>query len=195
MLKRSPILLKDTLIELFNEYKEVSHASSPNIETSCVDSVDLGGQDGVIGCFGGPNEVIEFQAFLNKRRKVDNEKSELELYFEAKVKNLDAIVKEGDILGYWKNNLERYPCLSSMGRDILTIPISMIPSASAFSMGKKLINPWRSSLSPKTIEGLACLEDWLRAEGLTLGPSLFFGYGEEAFGKGKGEDEDEDIVT
>lgn len=35
MLKRSPILLKDTLIELFNEYKEVSHASSPNIGTSC----------------------------------------------------------------------------------------------------------------------------------------------------------------
>ncbi|XP_040931827.1 uncharacterized protein [Gossypium hirsutum] len=38
-------------------------------------------------------------------------------------------------------------------------------SESAFSMGKKVITPLRSSLKPKTIQAVVCLDDWMRAKG------------------------------
>ncbi|MFQ6643119.1 hypothetical protein Gotur_017958 [Gossypium turneri] len=34
-------------------------------------------------------------------------------------------------------------------------------SESAFSMGKKVITPLRSSLKPKTVQAVVCLDDWM----------------------------------
>ncbi|KAL2896020.1 putative AC transposase [Bienertia sinuspersici] len=100
--------------------------------------------------------------------------SQLDLYLEEK--NVDHKSKL-DVLMWWKNNgAPRHPQLAALARDILAIPISSVPSESAFSMGKKLINPWRASLTSMTIETLACYEDWLRAKGFSF------------------EDEDEDEI-
>ncbi|KAK8263905.1 hypothetical protein V6Z12_D12G072400 [Gossypium hirsutum] len=40
-------------------------------------------------------------------------------------------------------------------------------SESAFSMGKKVITPLRSSLKPKTVQAVVCLDDWMRAKGFS----------------------------
>ncbi|CAN6215197.1 unnamed protein product [Urochloa humidicola] len=52
--------------------------------------------------------------------------------------------------------------VASMARDILAIPVSSVASESAFSSSRKVITHTRSSLSPKTIEALMCLQDWYR---------------------------------
>ncbi|KAL1112789.1 hypothetical protein V6Z11_D02G149200 [Gossypium hirsutum] len=38
---------------------------------------------------------------------------------------------------------------------------------SAFSMGKKVITPVRSSLKPKTVQAVVCLDDCMRAKGFS----------------------------
>ncbi|KAL1082107.1 hypothetical protein V6Z11_D09G112900 [Gossypium hirsutum] len=40
-------------------------------------------------------------------------------------------------------------------------------SESAFSMGKKVITPLRSSLKPKMVQAVVCLDDWTRAKGFS----------------------------
>ncbi|XP_052482870.1 uncharacterized protein LOC105783360 [Gossypium raimondii] len=40
-------------------------------------------------------------------------------------------------------------------------------SAKSFSMGKKVITPLRSSLKPKTVQAVVCLDDWMRAKGFS----------------------------
>lgn len=75
-----------------------------------------------------------------------------------------------------------------MARDVLAISISSVPSESAFSMGKKLINPWRASLTSMTIESLACYEDWLRSKGFSLGRSTLFSAQEDEY-----EDEEDSM--
>ncbi|XP_040956349.1 uncharacterized protein [Gossypium hirsutum] len=37
-------------------------------------------------------------------------------------------------------------------------------SESAFSIGKKVITPLRSSLKPKTVQAVICLDDWMRVK-------------------------------
>jgi len=52
-----------------------------------------------------------------------------------------------------------------MAWDVLAVPASTVTSESAFSMGRRIISDFRSRLTPKNVEALICLQDWLRASG------------------------------
>lgn len=51
-----------------------------------------------------------------------------------------------------------------MARDRATIPVSIIASKAAFSVGGRVISEKRSSLNPNTMEALICLKAWQLAE-------------------------------
>jgi hypothetical protein len=52
------------------------------------------------------------------------------------------------------------PQLARMAHDIFTVPVSSVASESAFGLSKTVITPNRSSLKPKMVEALMCLQDW-----------------------------------
>ena len=54
--------------------------------------------------------------------------------------------------------------LSKMARDILAILISTVASKSAFSTSGPILDSFRSSLSPKTVEALVCSQNWLKKD-------------------------------
>ncbi|CAI0448983.1 unnamed protein product [Linum tenue] len=75
-----------------------------------------------------------------------------------------------DILMWWKVHSTKYPIISKMARDVLAVPISTVASESTFSTSGRVLDPYRSSLSPNTVEALVCCEDWLRATPKTVEP-------------------------
>ena len=59
-------------------------------------------------------------------------------------------------------NSPRFPILSQVARDVLAIPISTVASESTFSTGGRVLDSFRSSLTPKAIQSLICAQDWIR---------------------------------
>jgi hypothetical protein len=86
-------------------------------------------------------------------------KSELEKFFSE---DNEEDKKGFDILKWWKDNENRFPVLSRMARDLLAVPISTVASESAFSSGGRILDDFRSSLTPTMVERLICANDWIR---------------------------------
>ncbi|GAB4844387.1 hypothetical protein Ancab_040093 [Ancistrocladus abbreviatus] len=103
------------------------------------------------------------ERFKNYKAEIASEdhKTELDRYLEVGTERQDD--ENFDILMFWKNSVHRYPILSLMAHDVLAIPISTVASESAFSTGGRVLDPFRSSLTPIIVEALICAQDWLRA--------------------------------
>ncbi|KAH0776683.1 hypothetical protein KY290_008094 [Solanum tuberosum] len=71
-------------------------------------------------------------------------------------------IKDFNILTWWKASSERYPIVSRIATDMLVIPTS-VASKSAFSTGGCILDCYRSSSLPKTVEALVCSQQWLRS--------------------------------
>ncbi|GKV49579.1 hypothetical protein SLEP1_g56319 [Rubroshorea leprosula] len=100
-----------------------------------------------------------------KRFKIENgfmsEKTELDKYLGEDVEDDN---DDFDLLGWWKLNAPRFPVLATMARDVLAFPISTVASELAFSMGGRVLDAFRSSLTPRMAQALICAQDWLRSK-------------------------------
>ena len=74
---------------------------------------------------------------------------------EASEKNRESF----DILAWWKVNYTRYAILFEVAQDVMAIPMSTVASKSAFSTWGHVLDPFRSSLAPKTVEALICAQN------------------------------------
>ena len=69
-----------------------------------------------------------------------------------------------EILEWWKKQQIKYPVLSIIARDVLTMPVSTVTSETAFSVGERVVSKKQCNLSPGAIEAVVCLKDWNLAD-------------------------------
>nr|QBG82645.1 zinc finger BED domain-containing protein RICESLEEPER-2-like [Papaver somniferum] len=100
----------------------------------------------------------------NRRDHLSSASEELTRYFAEPEPSTFEEMKNFDILGWWKANEKRYPVLSCIARDVLAVPVSTVASESAFSLGKRVLSDYRSSLTPQMLECCVILKDWWKAE-------------------------------
>ncbi|XP_052489422.1 zinc finger BED domain-containing protein RICESLEEPER 1-like [Gossypium raimondii] len=137
-----------------------SNVSDKNPVDSSLDEHNINSAD-----FGGDfDESDDYKQYLNES-STRSEKSQLDIYLEEAKLELNSQI---DVLDYWSKSSVRYNELSLLARDLLAIPISTVAFESAFSMGKKVITPLRSSLKPKTVQAVVCLDDWMQAKGFSI---------------------------
>jgi hAT family C-terminal dimerisation region len=89
-------------------------------------------------------------------------KSDLEVYIGEPI----YVVEDEnffDVLKWWSQNCSKYHILSKLARDVLCIPITTVASESAFSVGGRVLDDYRSSLKQDMVEILVCGGDWLKA--------------------------------
>ena len=109
---------------------------------------------------------IEYLKNKNKKRKCEKEgelKAELDKYLDE---DTEEDFDNFDILSWWKFNSLRFPTMAKIARDVLVVPISTVASESVFSTGGRVLDPFRSSLTPKVVESLICAQDWLHSSSI-----------------------------
>ncbi|KAM3757589.1 hypothetical protein ACB098_02G200400 [Castanea mollissima] len=125
----------DSLYQLYNEY--VVNYSSSNAEQSASKSTKGS------------------SIFVRNADNIQLAKSDLDVCLEE-----DVFLCSGDsdldfdALEWWKANNLKFRILSKMAFDILSIPITIIASESAFSTGGRVIDVHQASLSTKTVQAL-----------------------------------------
>lgn len=159
---------KEAFFELFNEYKRI-YAPSPSASLSSsasITSSSLRAEKSVSSSTSEPlNRLKEkFRSELKKRKAesgVKDSKSELEKYLTENDDDDETAGANFSVLKWWKVNSPRFPILSLLARDVLAIPISTVASESVFSTGGRVLDAFRSSLTPRVVQALICTQDWL----------------------------------
>lgn len=145
--------VSDGIKELFNAYSICSTLVDQGsaLPGSSLPSTSTDGRDRLKG----------FDRFLHESSQGQSAISDLDKYLEEPVfpRNCDF-----NILNWWKVHTPRYPILSMMARDVLGTPMSTVAPELAFSAGGRVLDSYRSSLSPDTRQALICTRDWLRVE-------------------------------
>ncbi|XP_069152056.1 zinc finger BED domain-containing protein RICESLEEPER 2-like [Solanum lycopersicum] len=168
--KEAPILekgVRDYMELLFGEYvkslskdKGSQHSSSLSSSSSENSSSLLSSSGNVVQSIGYLGTFIG-DLMKHKAENTTTVKTELQKYL-AEENEVES--KNFNILSWWKINSPRFPVIAEMARNVLAIPISSVASECAFSTGGRILDSFRSSLTPKLVQTLVCLQDWIRSE-------------------------------
>ncbi|XP_052727672.1 zinc finger BED domain-containing protein DAYSLEEPER-like [Vigna angularis] len=155
-------VLKDNMYKLVEEYVKLNSNES-NTSSSQVapptQQPSFTNDEPVMDAFD------EYVDYLSQHVN-DTKRSELDLYLDEG--NLDPkFFDKLDVLSYWRDRQDRYPNLSKMACDILSIPITAVASESAFSLGSRVLTKYRSSILPENVEALILTQNWLHGFELT----------------------------
>ncbi|KAL4282107.1 hypothetical protein GQ457_03G007700 [Hibiscus cannabinus] len=151
--------IKSTLASLFDFYAS-SHPSSTQTRSSSFNPYSSAHDgEGEIRKLKGTNLRKDYVTEI-ELNDTSETTTELDRYLGDKcVRDNDSF----DILAWWSVQTNNYPILMSMARDILAIPVSTVASESAFSTGGRVLDSFRTSLTPRLVEALVCTQDWIRA--------------------------------
>nr|XP_023901326.1 zinc finger BED domain-containing protein RICESLEEPER 1-like [Quercus suber] len=146
--------VKDLLMKLYTFYCSVN---SPNVqEPSGSERAQM------VGDASDPYVMVHsrYELFLEAEQSVGCS-NEVDKYLAENCDGRRDVNFE--VLGWWKDNSSRYPMLSKVAKDVLAVPVSTVASESAFSTGGRIVDPFRSSLSPLMVQNLVCAQNWLQA--------------------------------
>lgn len=139
--------------ELFDDYKRIFQSENANEHIGNVsESIEEGTKKKPRMRLG--HQFMQHKIEIGEAKS----KSDLDSYLNEDILVLDE-KEDFDILKWWKMNANRFPILSHMVKDILAVPISTVASESAFSTGGRVLDCFRSSLTPKIVEALICTQD------------------------------------
>ncbi|KAK9697873.1 hypothetical protein RND81_08G066300 [Saponaria officinalis] len=162
-IEEAPVYIRvvdDGMHELFHEYMTLPMPPTPGEDGN---GINVKSEDQQ-----GSNGLTDFDMYIMETTS-QQMKSELDQYLEE---SLLPRVHDFDVLGWWKLNKIKYPTLSKMARDILSVPLSTVASDSVFDTVPKEMDSYRCSLRSETVEALICAKDWLQQTTPTVSTQL-----------------------
>ncbi|CAO2830618.1 unnamed protein product [Amaranthus hypochondriacus] len=152
--------IRDTLVKLFDFYassqpaKKIGSCSRVTNDNIGIDTTEVEGKRS--------KRSRLRKEYVNETGKFTSEvTTELDKYLGSECEDNDD--DEFNILSWWSGQGKTYPILISMARDVLAIPVSSVASESAFSTGGRVLDQFRTSLTPRMVEALICCQDWIRS--------------------------------
>ncbi|KAH9744069.1 BED-type domain-containing protein [Citrus sinensis] len=158
MVEQMTKAVKDLLNEFYDAYSAFSTSSTPSMY----------GESGLSGSYGGTSSS---QRFTTEANLVDVAGGEYDDAFQVSrpflgnVRKVSVQNKSRRVVSKVERvNGSRYPILEKIARDVLGVLVSTVASESAFSTGRRIIDEYRSSLTPAMVKALIYTENWLQSK-------------------------------
>jgi hypothetical protein len=148
--------LLDRLIEQYGKFEGIA-VSQFNATSRSANNTNLNVNDDAT-----ESAMDKIHNLISQHLEEENDlecRSEVDRYL---LDGCEAATKDFDVLGWWKINASKYPIIAAIARDVLAMLIFTVASESAFSTGGRILDPFRSTLSPLTVEALVCTQNWIR---------------------------------
>lgn len=106
--------------------------------------------------------------FIRGRRGLEGEAiavlNELEIYLQMPIEQNLVVGGQGKgtVIDWWRLHAERFPRLSRMAVDILSVPASSSECERVFSLSKLVITSQRHRMTAETLQAIVCLKAWTR---------------------------------
>ncbi|XP_060972145.1 zinc finger BED domain-containing protein RICESLEEPER 4-like [Cannabis sativa] len=140
--------IEENLRKLLDFYNEMHFGVGPSSTTSSNLSVFVEGDT------TKPGGLVS--KFMSKKRQHDGERkrNEIDKYLADDTEDF-VVGQRFDILKWWTRQSNRYPVLSLIAQDVLAIPVTTVPSESAFHIedAKSCSNPSSANTKPSLKEG------------------------------------------
>lgn len=147
--------VKRVIFEVYEEYLAASKDGKAN-------ETQTHGSGGKEKNSASSSRWAKFDEYCEEIETTEPQKSELVDYLEKPRQKTGSKPSEYNCLEWWKTNRIAYPILSEMAADILAIPVTTVASEATFSAGTRVIDSYRASLHPDTVQMLLCGGDWCR---------------------------------
>ncbi|XP_071688737.1 zinc finger BED domain-containing protein RICESLEEPER 2-like [Rutidosis leptorrhynchoides] len=162
-------MIKAALVELYEDYVRIHSSPDQSTMSDCYDRSSSSNKHSKSAVMEPSTHLKQKIRMEMKRRKSKNGmqdlKSELDRYLNEEVED----DSEGfEVLNWWKVNSPRFRILSLVARDVMEIPISTVASESVFSTSGRVLDAFRSSLTPHMVESLICTQDWFRDNAMAI---------------------------
>ncbi|GKD18382.1 zinc finger BED domain-containing protein RICESLEEPER 2-like protein [Tanacetum coccineum] len=132
-------MIKESLVELYEDYVRI-HAS-PKLDTLFT-SADASSSMKKRSA----TAIIEPSIILKPKRKSESGMQDFKSELDS----------------------PRFPILSLLARDVMAIPISTMASEFVFSTSGRVLDAFRSSLTPPVVESLNFTQDWFRENSMLM---------------------------
>lgn len=131
--------VKKDLVTLWAEYNKGANGSlmsgKPSMECGNEDDTGEGGT-------GYYDELFNHVEEHNEKEQLQQISNEVDKYLADEVEKRSNTTF--NLLTWWKRSETKYPILSLIAKDIFAIPSSKVASESAFSLGKRVVDPFRN---------------------------------------------------
>ncbi|XP_058735729.1 zinc finger BED domain-containing protein RICESLEEPER 2-like [Vicia villosa] len=87
-------------------------------------------------------------------------KSQLDVYLDESDLGF-CCYEDMDVLQWWKSNNSRFPDLSILACDLLSVPYTTVAFDFEFCMGSRVFNKYKDHMLPNNIETRMCTRSWL----------------------------------
>ncbi|KAK9232857.1 hypothetical protein WN943_023105 [Citrus x changshan-huyou] len=139
--------IKELLMKLYNRY--ISGSDVRNSGGICFGDIHNGSSGGG----GASSSIMSIDLFSSFKMMKQSSNDDISSKHDVEKYLTDANESTSnahfDILTWWKLNGHRYPILSQIAKDVLAIPVSIVASKSAFTIGGRVLDPFKSSLHYK----------------------------------------------
>ncbi|XP_058735727.1 zinc finger BED domain-containing protein RICESLEEPER 2-like [Vicia villosa] len=154
--KRKLKKVKTKLYMLFDKYSSKSTSSGVQITTQ--------GQSSTTPLQKNPesssHDLFDELKMHHQQLVTETGKSELDVYLDEP--DLDFLCNEDmDVLQWWKSNSNRFPDLSILACDLLSVPMTTVASDFEFCMGSHVFNKYKHRMLPMNVETRICTRSWL----------------------------------